>query len=161
MVLPGKRPVTPPPPPLYFPELHPHQFMRQSTIISLVFFLEIYSIPFWICIPNICLKSHNPAPYVFFFKVVFTPPPPPYSHTYIPIFLYILPGLLLPKWPTLSLLSSQYTPPISIFVVTNPTPLLASIMFITVHHLIRAFTFDLRLHPILICSFFWDYLYLS
>ena len=54
------------------------------------FFLKTYPIPFLrICIPNIGLKSHNPAPFVFF-KAALTPPPPPAkSRTYIPTFLKI------------------------------------------------------------------------
>ena len=58
-----------PPPPPY----HHHQLMRQSTIVSLVLFLEdIQSHFFRICIPNVGLKLHNPTPFFSF--------NPPLSH---------------------------------------------------------------------------------
>ena len=52
--------------------------MRQNTIISLVVFFKPYPIPFLrICISNVGLKSHTPAPYIFCSKSRLTPPPPP------------------------------------------------------------------------------------
>ena len=43
------------------------------------FFLETYPILFLRnYIPYVGLKSHNPAPFVFFFKAALTPPPPPH-----------------------------------------------------------------------------------
>ena len=100
--------------------------MRKSKIISLFFLRNISHAISSNCIPNVGLKSHNPAPNVFFFQSrVYPPPPPPpppplsHIHTYIPIFLYIT--LLLPKWPTLSILYNQYTQS-SIFVMTKPPP---------------------------------------
>ena len=100
-------------------------YAAEHNIFPSFFFLETYPIPFLrICIPDVGLKSHYPAPCVFFFKKSCVWPPPPllsHIHTYPPF--SISPSFFR------SGLSNQCTKP-KIFVVTNPTPPLASIMFI-------------------------------
>ena len=84
----------------------------------------------WICIPNVGLKSHNPAPYVFFSKSRLTPPPlPPVSHLHTyPLFSispsFFRSGLRNPSYPTI-----RYNTPNRVYL-SWLTPPLTSIMFI-------------------------------
>ena len=81
---------------------HPssHQFYAAEQTNFPSCFLETYPIPFLrMCIPNVGLKSHNLAPYVF--KPRDAPPPffdkVTYIHTHICQDSHIT---LLPEWPT-------------------------------------------------------------
>ena len=114
--------------------------MRQSTIPLKISHPNVFELP------NVGLKSHEPVP---FFQSRITPPPQSGIDTY-------------PHLSTPSSNVANVIPPIqlilqrSILVVTNPTPPLASIMFIincTPPYL------KIRLLPVFSCSFIWDYLY--
>ena len=65
----------------------PHQFMLQSTILSLFFFLQTYPIPFLrICIPKCRFEIAHSCSLCFFFSKPRLPPPPPCKVTYIHIY---------------------------------------------------------------------------